>query len=201
MQIYSGIPDCTAGPYRGGKGGTIIRAPNNYGGAENPNSITSAFFNPQHLLPKDLRFEHGDAKVASYPGRHPGLPPEFSSRGGQKPEGWATFLKYGIGCMEQPGGQTRNRGEQISNGRPGTTGPRWRRLYRHLTSLPLCCTGSKPEIVFCLCKLPKSYVSYRFSIAFLFSLLLFLSKLASSVINELVKNINLHSSATSPEVC
>jgi len=40
------------------------------GGASNPNSITSAFFNTVHLLPKDLRFEHAGAKVASCPGRH-----------------------------------------------------------------------------------------------------------------------------------
>jgi len=38
------------------------------GVAENLNSITSAFFNTVHLLPKDLRFEHGGAKLASAPG-------------------------------------------------------------------------------------------------------------------------------------
>jgi len=32
--------------------------------------------------------------------------PGFSSRGGQVPEGGATFLKYSIGCMQQPVGQT-----------------------------------------------------------------------------------------------
>ena len=92
----------------------------NMGGAENPNSITSAFFNAMHLIPKDLRFEHGGAKVASCPGRH-------------------------------------------------------------LTSLRLGCTGSMPETGFWLCKLPESCVSYKFSIAFLFSLLLFLSKLPSNL--------------------
>jgi len=40
------------------------------GGAENPNSITSAFFNAIQLLPKDRKLEHGGAKVASCPGRH-----------------------------------------------------------------------------------------------------------------------------------
>jgi len=105
-----------------------------------PISTTSAFFNPLHMFPKDLRFEHRGAKVASCPGRH-------------------------------------------------------------LTPLRLCCTGSIPETGFRLCKLPKSCVSYRFSIAFLLSLLLFLSKLPSSVIYELVKNIYLHSSGTSPEAC
>jgi len=28
------------------------------------------FFNTEHLLPKDLRFEHEGAKLASCPGRH-----------------------------------------------------------------------------------------------------------------------------------
>jgi len=58
-----------------------------------------------------------------------------------------------------------------------------------------------PETGFWLCKLPESCVSYKFSIDFLFSLLLFLSKLPSSIINELVTKIYLHSSATSPELC
>jgi len=35
-----------------------------------PNNVTSTFFNTLHLLPKDIRFEHGDAKLASCPGRH-----------------------------------------------------------------------------------------------------------------------------------
>jgi len=32
--------------------------------------ITGFFFNTLHLLPKDLTFEHGGAKLASCPGRH-----------------------------------------------------------------------------------------------------------------------------------
>jgi len=35
-----------------------------------PNNITSTFFNTVLLLPKDLRFEHEGAKLASYPGCH-----------------------------------------------------------------------------------------------------------------------------------
>jgi len=46
-----------------------------------------------------------------------------------------------------------------------------------------------PETGFWLCKLPESCVSYKFSIDFLFSLLLFLSQLPSSIINDLVTNI------------
>ena len=48
----------------GGEGGTIPRAP------KSPNNDTSNFFNTVHLLPIDLRFEHGGAKLASCPGRH-----------------------------------------------------------------------------------------------------------------------------------
>ena len=47
-----------------GKGGTIPRAP------KFPNDITSIFFNTVHLLPKDLRFEHGGAKLVSCPMHH-----------------------------------------------------------------------------------------------------------------------------------
>jgi len=32
------------------------------------NNVTCTFFNTVNLLPKDLRFEHGDAKLASCPG-------------------------------------------------------------------------------------------------------------------------------------
>jgi len=45
-------------------------------------------------------------------GLNAGPSPGFSSRGDQKTEGGAknqrgtTFLKYCIGCMQQPGGQT-----------------------------------------------------------------------------------------------
>jgi len=62
-----------------GKGGTIPRAPNHHGGAESlreapkrPNNVTSAFFSTVHLLPKDLRFEHGvpNSKLAYCPGHH-----------------------------------------------------------------------------------------------------------------------------------
>jgi len=42
---------------------------------------------------------------------------------GQKNRRETTFLKYSIGCMQQPGGQTWNGGAPISNGGPGTTAP------------------------------------------------------------------------------
>jgi len=34
------------------------------------NSFISTFFNTVNFLPEDLRFEHGDDKLASCPGRH-----------------------------------------------------------------------------------------------------------------------------------
>ena len=40
------------------------------GASKSLNNVASAFFNTVHLLPKDLRFEHGGAKLASCPGRH-----------------------------------------------------------------------------------------------------------------------------------
>jgi len=39
-------------------------------GAEKTNNITSTVFSTVHMLPKDLRFEHEGAKLASCPGRH-----------------------------------------------------------------------------------------------------------------------------------
>jgi len=58
-----------------------------------------------------------------------GPSPAFSSRGGKKQkEGpktrrGATFLKFCIGCMQQPGGQTWNERTQISNEGNGNTVP------------------------------------------------------------------------------
>ena len=40
------------------------------GSSKSPNNVISTFFIAVHLLPKDLRFEHGGAKLASCPGRH-----------------------------------------------------------------------------------------------------------------------------------
>jgi len=42
----------------------IERAP------KNPNNITNTFFSTVHLVPKDLRFERGGAKLVSCPGCH-----------------------------------------------------------------------------------------------------------------------------------
>jgi len=40
------------------------------GAPKSSNNVVSTFFNIIHLLPKDLRFEHGDAKLVSCSGRH-----------------------------------------------------------------------------------------------------------------------------------
>jgi len=40
------------------------------GAPKRPNYVTSTFFNTVHMLPKDLSFEHGAAKLAYCPGRH-----------------------------------------------------------------------------------------------------------------------------------
>jgi len=45
-------------------------APNHCSGRRKSlNNVASTFFNAVYLLPKDLRFEHGGAKLASCPGR------------------------------------------------------------------------------------------------------------------------------------
>jgi len=40
------------------------------GAPKSPNNVTSTFFKRVHLFPKDIRFEHGSAKLASCPQRH-----------------------------------------------------------------------------------------------------------------------------------
>jgi len=40
------------------------------GSPKSPNNVTSTFFSAVHLLPKDLSFAHGGAKLASCLGRH-----------------------------------------------------------------------------------------------------------------------------------
>jgi len=37
------------------------------GAPKNPNNVTSTFFSTVYLLQKELRFEHGGAKLASFP--------------------------------------------------------------------------------------------------------------------------------------
>jgi len=49
---------------RGDEEGTIPCTP------KSPNNVISTSFNKVHWLPKAIRFEHGGAKFASFPGRH-----------------------------------------------------------------------------------------------------------------------------------
>jgi len=65
------------GALRGEKGSTMPRVSNRYGGVESlraspksPNNVASTFINIVHLLTKDLRFEHGSAKLISCSRRH-----------------------------------------------------------------------------------------------------------------------------------
>ena len=58
----------------GSKRRKIPRAQNHHWGRQltprepkRPNNVTSSFFKTVHLLPKNLRFENGDAKLASHP--------------------------------------------------------------------------------------------------------------------------------------
>jgi len=37
---------------------------------KSPNNVTSTFFNTVYLVPEDLRFEYGGAKLAFCPGHH-----------------------------------------------------------------------------------------------------------------------------------
>ena len=53
-----------------GEGGTISRARNHCWGPKGHNNVICTFFKTVHLLPKDLRFEHGGAKLVSCPRRH-----------------------------------------------------------------------------------------------------------------------------------
>jgi len=60
-------PQLLVGVTRGARGAQFPRPRITMGA---PNHVTNTCFNTVHLLPKDLRFEHGGAKLASCPGRH-----------------------------------------------------------------------------------------------------------------------------------
>ena len=48
---------------------SLRMTPNHCRGPESPKNVASTFFNTVNLLPKELRFEHGSAKLVSF-GRH-----------------------------------------------------------------------------------------------------------------------------------
>ena len=60
----------TRGVTTGGRGAQFPGRRIPMGAPKSPNNVTSTFFNTVHLVPKDLRFEHGGVKLASCPGRH-----------------------------------------------------------------------------------------------------------------------------------
>ena len=61
---------CEQGRNEGGKGVIIPRAPIDCGRCRKVLTMSQVLFNTVHLLPKDLRFENGGAKLVSCPGRH-----------------------------------------------------------------------------------------------------------------------------------
>jgi len=69
----------TQGRNEGGKGEQFsgrritMGPPNHCGVPKSPKNVASTFFNTVNLLQKELRFEHGSAKLAFCPGRHPTL--------------------------------------------------------------------------------------------------------------------------------
>jgi len=57
---------------------------------------------------------------------------------GQKNKSGATFLKYSIGCMQQPGAKREIRGQRFQMGGRAPLPPRWRRtcLVEHMELSP-----------------------------------------------------------------
>ena len=71
--ISSALHTCPRGVTRGAQlpGCRVNKgAPNHSGSPKSPNNVTSTSFHTVRLLPKDLSFEHGGAKLASCPGHH-----------------------------------------------------------------------------------------------------------------------------------
>jgi len=77
LTVYMSACHGIRGVTMGEEGGHNPRGKNFYGAAESlreapkiRNIVTCTFFITVHLLPKNLKFEHGGAKLASCPGRH-----------------------------------------------------------------------------------------------------------------------------------
>ena len=54
----------------GGQGGHNCRGAESLRGRRKAPTMSQVLFSTAHLLPKDLRFEHRDAKLVSCPGRN-----------------------------------------------------------------------------------------------------------------------------------
>ena len=61
---------CLQGRTRGRQRDTISGRRTTAVAPKKINNVTRSFFSTVHLLPKDLRFEHGGAEFASCPGSH-----------------------------------------------------------------------------------------------------------------------------------
>ena len=68
-KIFRFILHSTRNVTKGGKGAQF-RLPRITVGGQKVTTMSQAFFKTVHLFPKDLRFEHGDAKLTSCPRRH-----------------------------------------------------------------------------------------------------------------------------------
>ena len=63
---YRSIQGCN----EGARGAQCPLGAESLGPPKSPNNVASTFCDKVHLLPKDLRFKHGGAKLVSCPGRH-----------------------------------------------------------------------------------------------------------------------------------
>ena len=72
LNIYpqKSILSWTQGRYEGGQGSNNSPGAELLQGAQKVPTITCTFFNTEHLLRNDPRFEHGGSNLTSYPGRH-----------------------------------------------------------------------------------------------------------------------------------
>ena len=61
---------CCRGVTRGMQKGHNATGVKSLGAPKSPNNVISTFFNTAHLFLKDLKFEHGGAKLVSCPGRN-----------------------------------------------------------------------------------------------------------------------------------
>jgi len=68
-KIFQFLLHKTRNVTKGGKGAQFAGAQSLWG-TKIHNNVTSTFFKTVHLLPKDLRFEHGGAELVSSPTRH-----------------------------------------------------------------------------------------------------------------------------------
>jgi len=69
QELYKALL-CVQGRNQWGQGGHNSPGAKRLRGAGKSQQYHNTFFNTVNLLPKELRLEHGGAKLASCPGRH-----------------------------------------------------------------------------------------------------------------------------------